>query len=400
MLGVAGVVQDQQDALAAQLRTDLSELPVGRLRDALGRHAEFVEEPAHRLDRLDGAARVVAAQVQVELPAGVALGDAVGPVHGQGRLADPSGAGDHHEPGRQQRVEIGQLPLAAGERLRVGRQVPGAAPADRPGARRIAAIATIAVTVAATVAAQDLHLEPAQALARVEPVLLGQVRASPPVGVEGLADLSGRGQRAHQQRERPLAGRVLLGQRAGLGDHRPEPAEPQLRREPILERGQPGLLEPEAQPLADGGRRGVGQGRAVPQLESVGELRNPALVVGGRCPIEQVTKATGVDLTRISTQHISAAARLDHQLARAGEGGAQPGHAHLDRVRGGARGALRPGQFQQARDRDDTVDLQRKHRQHEALLARPKIELCAVGVHLDRTKKSNLHPSPANLQRL
>ena len=53
------------------------------------RHAERVEEPAHRLGRVhDRAVRVEAAQVHVQLAVREPVGDPVRPVHGQGRLAD------------------------------------------------------------------------------------------------------------------------------------------------------------------------------------------------------------------------------------------------------------------------------------------------------------------------
>jgi len=126
LLHAARVVQHHEQAPVGQQR---AVQPGGLLQlrgDLLGRHAQRVEEPGERLDRPQQRGRRVAAQVDVQLPVAEALADPVGPIHRQRGLADPGAPrhrGDGHRAGflagrGQDRVEVGQFPGSAGERLR------------------------------------------------------------------------------------------------------------------------------------------------------------------------------------------------------------------------------------------------------------------------------------------
>jgi hypothetical protein len=98
-------------------------------RDALGCDPEGVQEATDRLGRVHHRCRgVEPTEVDVELPVGEPVADPVGPVHRQGGLAHPGGAGNrgnHHRRwlvGRvvQEVVEAGELLGAAGETGHVG----------------------------------------------------------------------------------------------------------------------------------------------------------------------------------------------------------------------------------------------------------------------------------------
>ena len=126
--------------------------------DVLAGHAERAQEPGQCVGRGHRLAGVVAAQIDIQLPAGKFSTGPVSPVRCQRGLANPGAPGDrgdHHRgrfraflgiarlaPGRQQPVELGHLVRAAGEGVHVRRQLsrdwPGAgAPGTGPGAARL-----------------------------------------------------------------------------------------------------------------------------------------------------------------------------------------------------------------------------------------------------------------------
>jgi hypothetical protein len=130
VVGVAGVVQQDQDAFAVQQAAVEAGLGVQTGRDSVRRYAEGVEEAA---DRLRGGHHlplgIEAAEVDVQLSVREPVSDAVRPVHGQRGLAHAGRAGhrgDHH--GRravrrvgQQCIEAGEVFVAAGEPVHVRR---------------------------------------------------------------------------------------------------------------------------------------------------------------------------------------------------------------------------------------------------------------------------------------
>ena len=128
LLDVPRVVQHDQDPLARQQAAVERGLGGQGGRDPGRGHPERLQEPTGRLARLQGGpAWVEALQVDVQLPVREPCGDPVRPVHGQGGLAHPGGAGQDRGDrlarpgrarlgrGRQECVEPGQLGPAARE---------------------------------------------------------------------------------------------------------------------------------------------------------------------------------------------------------------------------------------------------------------------------------------------
>jgi hypothetical protein len=127
LVGAGRVVEQQQQPAAGRHRP----VQAGRLlqvgRDLV--HAQPVQQLAQRLDRPHLGGRRIATQVEVQLPVGELVGDLVGPVDGQGGLADPGHPGDHRHRQRglgggaavgKQRVELSQVVGAADEPGDVG----------------------------------------------------------------------------------------------------------------------------------------------------------------------------------------------------------------------------------------------------------------------------------------
>jgi hypothetical protein len=130
LVGAASVVEQHQYALAGQQRAVHARRLLHLDRGLLGGHTKRVQEPGERVDRSDRRRRRVAAQVDVQLPVGKPLADPVGPMDGQGGLADPGGPGDrrdHHRGGVYARlpqlVQLVELVVAAGEGRHIGGQL-------------------------------------------------------------------------------------------------------------------------------------------------------------------------------------------------------------------------------------------------------------------------------------
>jgi hypothetical protein len=135
LLGVAGVVEDEQDAPVGEDRTQQGAAGVDVGRHLVAGNAEAAQQDLERLRWTHRVARTESAQVQIELTVGEAVRDPMCPVHGEGRLADAAGTvqhRDHDRPLRQvaggvvrphQRVQCGEHVVAAGEALDVGRQL-------------------------------------------------------------------------------------------------------------------------------------------------------------------------------------------------------------------------------------------------------------------------------------
>ncbi len=123
LVGVAGVVEDDQQLPVGGQRAEQGGRGRLRLRDPLGRHAEGQEELAQHLDGGRLAHVAEAAQVGVEAAVGQARGVVAGPVQDQGGLADPGGP--HHQAhrglaraGPGQRVELGRPAVETARRAR------------------------------------------------------------------------------------------------------------------------------------------------------------------------------------------------------------------------------------------------------------------------------------------
>jgi hypothetical protein len=128
LLGVAGVVQQQQDAPAGQQTAQPRGPLVLVARYSRGVRAERAQQPGQRVGRRTRRAGVVAAQVHVQLPVGELARRRVRPVHGQCGLAHPGRAADHHGGAgagrRQQPGELGRYSGTADEAGNRGGQLP------------------------------------------------------------------------------------------------------------------------------------------------------------------------------------------------------------------------------------------------------------------------------------
>jgi hypothetical protein len=149
LLDRGGVVQHDQHPAAVQPAAVEGGPLLQRERELRAGHAQRPQEPGERVGRRRRQPRVVAAQVDVQLPVGERRPHPVRPVHGQGGLAHPGGAGDrgdHHGGpgrrgglvGRQQPVQLGQFGRPPGEPGHVRRQLSRADP-HRLARRRVAA---------------------------------------------------------------------------------------------------------------------------------------------------------------------------------------------------------------------------------------------------------------------
>lgn len=127
LLGVAGVVQHDEDASPGQESAVRRGLRVQFRGNVTHGHAEGVEQGTQRLGRAHRRpAQVEAAQIDVDLSVREAGSETVGPVHGEGGLADAGHAADNDRLRGlggigYQAVETFQLGAPAGE----GTQVPG-----------------------------------------------------------------------------------------------------------------------------------------------------------------------------------------------------------------------------------------------------------------------------------
>ena len=160
------------------------------------------------------AARVESAQVEVQLPVGEAVGDAVGPVDRQCGLADASGAGDRgqaravgeHVVQRSERVGAAGEPA---DRAREGRR-----DGERPAWRRL----RFARAVQPGVLAEDREVQLPQRGPGVDAVGGGEAFADLGVDLQGLGCAARPVQGEHQLLGESLAQRVRLQECAEFDD--------------------------------------------------------------------------------------------------------------------------------------------------------------------------------------
>jgi hypothetical protein len=131
---VADVVEHDQAAAVRQGRAVAGALGVDADGDLVGRYAERLQHLRQRVGRGHAGGPVEAAHVEEQLPVREARGGAVRPVHGEGGLAGPGGAGHEHQPVRPvpEGVQLGDLGVPPDKSGGVGRQLP----VDRGGAGR------------------------------------------------------------------------------------------------------------------------------------------------------------------------------------------------------------------------------------------------------------------------
>jgi hypothetical protein len=243
LVGVAGVVQQDQHGFAGQQAAVQACLGRQADGDLLRRHLQRVQESPYRLGgyhRRPG--RVEPAQVDVQLAIGEPVGDPVRPVDRQGGLADASGPGDHGDHHRARRRLVGvveqpvqrlQRHLAAAERVGVGGELPWHHPsrwrtAWQPGRP----------------AGEQVGVDPLQLRAGVGAELLGEADPDRLVPLQRLGRPAGPLQNHQQAHPQRLPQREALGQLAQLG-HQVDPGPAgQIQVDAPLQAGQVSLLQP------------------------------------------------------------------------------------------------------------------------------------------------------------
>jgi hypothetical protein len=288
LLGVAGVVQDQQHPTAGQLGAVERELFVRVGRNGLGGHAQCGQESADRGHRRQGCAGgVEAAQVDVQLTVRELLGVLVTPVRGQCGLADASGAADrrdHHQRraarGVPLGVEVAYLGGAADEVGAGGRKLAwhetqhGGVPRCGLGCRVGAG--------QGGVVGQHRAVQPLQLRSGVDAQLVGEKFAGLVVGVQCFRAPPGPVQGQHQVRPQPFPQWAFGGQLDQLGDPLGVPAEAQIELDALFQGGQP-LLDQTRNDVAVQEVAGhVRQRFAVPQRQRLVQQRCGRLRLAGR----------------------------------------------------------------------------------------------------------------------
>ncbi len=121
--------------------------------------------------------------------------------------------------------------------------------------------------------AEDRRLELLELTAGLDTELLDEHTTRVCVDLERLGLPSRAIEREHQLCSHPLTQRLAPRDRAQLGDELRMVAELEVRRDPILERSRPNLLEPADLIVGERLVAQVGERRPAPERERVGEER-------------------------------------------------------------------------------------------------------------------------------
>ncbi len=318
-----------------QRRHDVGEQMVGVVDDdEHGPVADAVGEPTgrrdrhpHRLRHDRGETARVAKPGQVDEPGAVRVTATPGHLLRQPGLAHPG--------------RTGQRDQATGVESGGGRGQLGRPPDERRDGRRDVARPDRSSGEDGLVLAQDRRLHAAQLRARIDALLVGQVRAGPPEHRQRVRLPPRPVQGRRQQTPSALPERFLDDERLQVPDRRPVAAERQQRRHPQLRRG--GVQRVQSGPLRDRerGLSDVGVGRAAPERQAFAERRLGLL----RTPVHKRAaarheggEAVRVQALRRNPQGVPGTVTDQHPALGAGrtaglQHGAQPGHVP---VQGGA----------------------------------------------------------------
>jgi hypothetical protein len=287
-------------------------------------------------------------------------------VHGQRGLADARGTGhrgDHHGPGRQQRVERGELPLAPHEPGYRERQLRGYRHHGRwrcGGTRRAGQ---------GRVLAQDRGLQVAQRLARVDAEVVGEGLAQPVVRGQRVGLPAGPVQREHELPVDLLVERLLPGQPLQVRYQLGVLAERELGVDQRPLGVQPHLVQPARLLVRQGDAGQVGQRAAAPQRERGAQVPDPLGRVG-RAPALPDQSLGDLHVRALGTEVEDVAGRPGPDRVPAAQHAAQVGHVALQRV-GDHRGGVRaPHRVDELVGGDDLARVQREDREH-GLAAQP-----------------------------
>jgi hypothetical protein len=211
-------------------------------------------------------------------------------------------------------------------------------------------------------------------------------------------------QRQHPSRPEPLPQRVLPRKSLELTDQFTVPARRQLGVDPVLLRVHPELVETGR--LRPGERLigELGQRRASPQRQRLGQLRRRG---GARIPVAQgdpslggeLLEATGVHLVLVDVEQVARWAREDQAAGRAGspprlEGRPEAGDVVLQGRRGVGRRPIAPDDVDEPVERHHLVGVDQEGGQQESLLRAAEVDPAVPVADLEWAEHLELHAHP------
>ncbi len=379
--------------------------PVHVDRHLVRRHAESREKTGERLERHHRRRRGVAAQVHVQLAVREPVPHTVRPMNGQRGLADPRGAGDHHDGGRggaavgvdvhvrRQRVEPGQISRSAGERGDRRRKLCGGRDSRRTHAWYLARfggrVDLPEVGRQRVAAGQHGLLHLAGQRARLDPELLDEAGPQCAERRERVRLPPRPVQRQHQLRPQPFAQRVFPHQNRQFGGEVTEAPQPQVEIDPPLQHDHATFVQP-GRGTPAGVQRQVVQGRSAPQFECRPQ-REGGMLIGWpiRCRSGQrrgqLLEPIHVQLTRTDPQQIPRWPSHQPQPVRTGrQHPPQPRDTSVQQTPRRGRRILPPQVGHQPLPRHHPVGVQQQQREQPPLLRAAQRDWPAVREHLQR----------------
>ena len=231
-------------------------------------------------------------------------------------------------------------------------------------------------------------MQRARLLGRLEPPLLVERTAGRLVRVERLLLPPGAVQREHEEAAEPFAVGVLRGEPGRVGDRVVVAAELDLRLDPVLERGQPELVEAGDLALEERLEREVGERGPAPERERVAQGCGALGRRQGPRVVHQALEPAGVDRAGVDAQQVAGRAGLDHFLA---ERVPEPRDGVLhDRV-GRRRRVRAPEVVDQRVHRDDRPRVQQEVGEHRALSRATKRRTRTRRARLEWSEQEELH---------
>ena len=253
---------------------------------------------------------------------------------------------------------------------------------------------------------EDRPLELLQLDAGLEPELVVQAVPRLPVHLEPLGLPAAAVEREHQLGAKALAERVLGAERLELGNERQVAAERELGVDPLLDRGQPQLLEPlhldprEAARTRD--RRAAVRATAPPRraASSAAAAGSPGRerLAPAATSCSNRSRSSSPGSTRAGSRGARATSR-GSSAARRAQHLAQPRDVVAQRVVGRVDALLGEELADQPLARDDTVRAQQQQRQQRALLRPADGDRRAVDGHRERAQDPELEAARCHAAR-
>ena len=235
-------------------------------------------------------------------------------------------------------------------------------------------------------------LEIPERLARLDPQLFDEGSSRVAVNLERLAHPAAAVEREHQLGPEPLAQWMLRDQPPELRHEVHVAAQRELALQPILERGEPQLLEAPYLALRGGVVDEIGERRPAPEAQRRAELVHglgcPAVRQGGAALLDEPLRLEQVELGSVQSQPVAAVDRLDqarvtsgvaYRRAQARDLGVQP-------VRHALGWVLAPEHLDDPLAADHLVRPKAEQGEQRALLGTPERDFPPVGPELRGTE--------------